>query len=353
MVACRFNRTNPVPAEPNATGPAENSRPWVIGHRGACGLRPEHTLASYELAVELGADLVEPDLVITGDGVLLARHENELSRTTDVADHPEFTSRLTTKTIEDHAITGWFTEDFTLAEIKTLRSRERLVGRDHSFDGRFEVATFEEVVALAQRQSAETGRTIGLCPELKTPSYFRSIGLPLEEPLVELLHRFGHAGDAGPVFLQSFEPVCLKRLRELTDLRLIQLLEDYGQPWDLAAAGDPRSYQDLATPEGLAEIAGYADGIGPNKRLIVPHGPDGTLLPSTTLVDDARRAGLLVHVWTFRSDPPFLPAEYAGEPDREYERFFALGVDGVLSDFPGDAVRARLHYAGRSSRSHE
>lgn len=346
-----------MPAEPNATRPAENSRPLgtlrpggplVIGHRGACGHRPEHTLASYELAIELGADLLEPDLVITADGVLLARHENDLSRTTDVADHPEFTGRLTTRTIDGFTVNGWFSEDFTLAEVKTLRARERLAGRDHSFDGRFEVATFEEVVALAQRKSAETGRTIGLCPELKTPSYFRSIGLPLEEPLVALLQRFGHTGRPGdetPVFLQSFEPACLRRLRELTDLRLIQLLEDHGQPWDLATAGDPRTFQDLATPEGLAGIAGYADGIGPNKRLILPATP--------SLVDDAHHAGLVVLVWTFRSDPPFLAAEYGGDPVREYERFFALGVDGVFSDFPGDAVRARIHYAGRSSRSPE
>jgi glycerophosphoryl diester phosphodiesterase len=328
----------------------------VIGHRGACGHRPEHTLASYELAVELGADSIEPDLVITGDGTLLARHENELSRTTDIAEHPEFTRRLTTRTIDGYTVTGWFTEDFTLAEIKTLRTRERLEGRDHSFDGRFEVATFEEVLALAERKSAETGRTIGLYPELKYPSYFRSIGLPMEEPLAALLHRCGHtrhAGNGTPVFLQSFEPTCLERLRGLTDLPLIQLLEDHGQPWDLAAAGDPRSYQDLATPAGLAGIAAYAGGIGPNKRLIVPAGPHGALLPPTALVDDAHRAGLMVHVWTFRSDAPFLAVEYGGDPGREYERFFALGVDGVFSDFPGDAVRARLHYAGRSGRSHE
>lgn len=340
MVACRFNRTDPVPAEPNAPGPAENSRPLlVMGHRGACGYRPEHTLAAYELAIDLGADGIEPDLVICGDGTLLARHENELSRSTDVAERPEFTSRQTTRTIDGRTVTGWFSEDFTVAEIKTLRARERLASRDHSFDGCFEVLTFEEVVALAQRKSAETGRTIGLSPELKTPSYFRSIGLPLEEPLAALLHRSGYAGRSTPVFLQSFEMQSLHRLRGLTDLPLIQLLEDHGHA--------------PATPEQLAEIATYADGIGPNKRLIVPPGPNGMLLPSTTLVDDAHRAGLLVHVWTFRSDPPFLAAEYDGEPGREYERFFALGVDGVLSDFPDDAVRARLHYAGRSGCSHE
>ena len=348
-----------MPAEPNATGPAENSRPpgsrnpLVIGHRGACGYRPEHTLASYELAVDLGADLIEPDLVITGDGTLLARHENEISRTTDVAGHPEFSDRWTTKSIDGHTFTGWFTEDFTLAEIKTLRARERLASRDSSFDGRFEVLTFEEVVVFAKRKSAETGRTIGLCPELKSPSYFRSLGLPLEEPLAKLLDRYGHADRTAPVFLQSFERQCLHRLRGLTDLPLIQLLEDHGQPWDLATAGDPRSVHDLAAPQGLAEIATYATGIGPNKRLIVPLGQHGALLPSTTLVDDAHRAGLRVFVWTFRSDPPFLAAEYGGDPGREYDRFFSLGVDAVFSDFPDAAVRSRLHYADRSGRSHK
>jgi glycerophosphoryl diester phosphodiesterase len=322
--------------------------PLVIGHRGASGHRPEHTLASYELAIDLGADFIEPDLVPTRDGVLLARHENEISETTDVADHPEFRDRRTTKTIDGRAMTGWFTEDFTLAEIKTLRARERLSTRDHSFDGRFEVATFEEVLALARRKSAETGRTIGFYPETKHPTYFRSLGLPLEEPLVLILHRSGYSGRAAPVFLQSFETGNLRRLREMTDLPLIQLLEDEGPPWDLAAAGDPRTYDDLTTPEGLAEIATYADGIGPSKRLIVPAKPDGSLAPPTTLVDDAHRAGLLVHPWTFRSDPPFLAAEYGGDPGREYAQLFALGVDAVFSDFPGDAVRARLQYAGRS-----
>jgi glycerophosphoryl diester phosphodiesterase len=317
----------------------------VIGHRGASGHRPEHTLASYELAVDLGADFIEPDLVSTRDGTLVARHENEISETTDVADHPEFRERRTAKTIDGRAATGWFTEDFTRAEIKTLRARERLATRDHSLDGRFEVPTFEEVLALARRKSAETGRTIGVYPETKHPTWFRSLGLPLEERLITILHRSGYAGRSAPVFLQSFETGNLRALRRMTDLPIIQLLEDEGQPWDLAAAGDPRTYRDLTTPEGLAGIAAYADGIGPSKRLIVPAGPDGKLGPPTPLVADAHRAGLAVHPWTFRSDPPFLAPEYGGDPGREYAQFFALGVDAVFSDFPGDAVRARLHYA--------
>jgi glycerophosphoryl diester phosphodiesterase len=328
----------------------------VIGHRGASGHRPEHTLASYEMAADLGADFLEPDLVPTRDGVLIARHENEISETTDVADHPEFRGRRTTKRIDGRDVTGWFTEDFTLAEIKTLRARERLASRDHSFDGRFEIPTFEEILALVRRKSTEMGRTIGVYPETKHPTYFRSLGLALEEPLVLILHRSGYAGRGAPVFLQSFETGNLRMLRQMTDLPLIQLLEDEGQPWDLAAAGDPRTYGDLATPAGLAAIAGYADGIGPSKRLIVPASPppENKLAAPTALIDDAHRAGLLVHPWTFRSDPPFLAPEYDGDPGREYARFFTLGVDGLFSDFPGDAVRFReewrLQYGGRGNQ---
>jgi glycerophosphoryl diester phosphodiesterase len=307
----------------------------IIAHRGASGHRPEHTLAAYELAADLGADFLEPDLVPTRDGALIARHENEISETTDVAERPEFRGRRTTKVIDGREVTGWFTEDFTLAEIKALRARERLASRDHSFDGLFEVPTLDEVLALARRKSAETGRRIGVYPETKHPAYFREIGLALEEPLVMALHRSGYVGRDAPVFLQSFETGNLQALRRMTDLPLIQLLDDGGAPWDLAAAGDPRTYRDLATPEGLAAIARYADGIGPSKRLVVGEGG------AKPLVEDAHRAGLLVHPWTFRSDPPFLAAEYGGDPGREYARFFALGVDAVFSDFPADAARAR------------
>jgi glycerophosphoryl diester phosphodiesterase len=307
----------------------------IIAHRGASGHRPEHTLAAYELAADLGTDFLEPDLVPTRDGALIARHENEISETTDVADRREFRERRTTKMIDGREVTGWFTEDFTLAEIKALRARERLASRDHSFDGRFEVPTLDEVLALARLKSAETGRRIGVYPETKHPTYFREIGLALEERLVTALHRSGYAGRDAPVFLQSFETGNLQALRRMTDLPLIQLLDEGGAPWDLAAAGDPRTWRDLATPEGLAAIARYADGIGPNKRLVVGEGG------ATSLVEDAHRAGLLVHPWTFRSDPPFLAAEYGGDPEREYARFFALGVDAVFSDFPADAVRAR------------
>jgi len=308
----------------------------VIAHRGASGYRPEHTLASYELAIGMGADFIEPDLVSTQDGVLIARHENEISETTDVAARPEFAARKTVKRIDGREVSGWFSEDFTLAEIKTLRARERLPFRDPSFDGRFEVPTFAEVLALARRKSAETGRTIGVYPETKHPSYFRSLGIPLEEPLLADLQEVDL-----PVYIQSFEMGNLQELRKVTDRPLIQLLEAAGQPWDFTVAGDARTYQRLATPAGLAEIATYADGIGPDKRMIVPADPGGRLLPPTALVEDAHRAGLLVHPWTFRSDGTFLAAEYGGDPEREYEQFFGLGVDGLFSDFSDLAVRVR------------
>jgi glycerophosphoryl diester phosphodiesterase len=309
-------------------------RPLVIAHRGASGHRPEHTLASYELGIELGADFIEPDLVITKDGVLIARHENDISETTDVADRPDFADRRTTRTIDGMEVTGWFSEDFTLAEIKTLRARERLPFRDHGFDGRFEIPTFEEVLELAVR------RGVGVYPETKRPSYFRGIGLPLEEPLLAALEAVGWTEKEAPVFLQSFETGNLRELRKRTNVRLIQLLDEPGRPWDFAAAGDRRTYQDLATPEGLAWIAGYADGVGPHKRLIVPLDHDRRLQPPTSLVDDAHRAGLHLHPWTFRSDPEFLAPEYEGQAEREYRQFYRLGVDGVFSDFPDVAVRS-------------
>ncbi len=313
----------------------------MIAHRGASGYRPEHTLAAYELAIAQGADFLEPDLVATGDGVLIARHENEISGTTDVAARPEFAGRRRTKEIDGAEVTGWFSEDFTLAEIRTLRARERLPFRCQEHNGRFEVPTFAEVLALAGKASEATGRTIGVYPETKHPSYFRALGLPLEEPLLAALEAAGYRGRTAPVFVQSFEVANLQALRRRTDLPLIQLLEAAGQPWDFRAAGDPRTYDDLATPAGLAAIAAYADGIGPDKRLIVPRGPDGSLGPPTSLVADAHAAGLRVHPWTFRADAAFLPAEYGGDGEQEIRQFFELGVDGLFTDFPDLAVRAR------------
>jgi glycerophosphoryl diester phosphodiesterase len=314
--------------------------PLVIGHRGASGHRPEHTIASYELAIDYGVDFIEPDLVSTKDGVLIARHENDISGTTDVAQ--KFPERRATKTIDGKAITGYFTEDFTLAEIKTLRAKERLPFRNQGWNGLFEIPTFQEVIDLAKRRSRETGRVIGIYPETKHPTYFRSIGLALEPPLVKALEANGYTDATAPVFIQSFEVGNLKELRKSTEVRLVQLMEDNKlQPYDFIVAGDPRTYGDLMTPAGLAEIATYAQGIGPSKRSIVPQGGDRSLLDATTLVVDAHKAGLLVHPYTFRDEPEFLASDYELNPIKEYLQFYRLGVDGVFSDFGDTAVRAR------------
>lgn len=325
--------------------------PIVIGHRGASGYRPEHTLASYELAIDMGADYIEPDLVITKDGVLVARHENDITGTTDVADRSEFASRKTTKVVDGQSITGWFTEDFTLAELKTLRAKERLSFRDQSFNGQFQIPTLQEVIDLAKRKSAETGKTIGIYPETKHPTYFQSIGLPLEDRLVDILNKNGYTGPDAPVYIQSFEVANLKYLNTKTDVPLVQLLDaiDVGtdgklietKPYDFVVSGDPRTYADLRTSQGLAEIASYADGIGPWKRMIVSVDANNKTLTPTTLVQDAHAAGLLVHPYTFRNEPTYLATDYNGDPDAEYDQFYKLGVDGLFSDFSDTAVNER------------
>jgi glycerophosphoryl diester phosphodiesterase len=325
--------------------------PLVIGHRGASGYRPEHTLASYRLAIDMGADYIEPDLVSTRDHVLVARHENNIAETTDVADHPEFADRETTKTIDGVEVTGWFTEDFTLAELRTLRARERLPRlrpANTAFDGLYQVPTLQEVIDLAKRHH------VGIYPETKHPTYFDSIGLSLEEPLVETLHANGYRGRDAPVFIQSFEVANLKELNRRTRVPLVQLLDATGRPYDFVVAGDPRTYQDLATPEGLREIATYADGVGPNKNLIVPRDGAGNLLDPTSFVRDAHRAGLVVHPWTFRKENEFLPNDFrqgnpaspeflraTGNAPAEFRLFFRLGVDGLFSDHPDTAVASR------------
>jgi glycerophosphoryl diester phosphodiesterase len=302
--------------------------PLIIGHRGASGHRPEHTLEGYRLAVEMGADFIEPDLVSTKDGVLIARHENEIGGTTDVADR--FPDRKRTNTVDGHSIAGWFTEDFTLAEIKTLRARERLRFRSHAYDGQFQIPTFEEVIELAQRLGESRGRPVGIYPETKHPTYFRGIGLPLEDKLLESLEKHGWNRRDAPVFIQSFEQGNLRDLRKKTSVRLIQLVERPA----------------LVEGDGLKNIAAYADGIGAEKRLIVPVQPDGTLGIPTDLVARAHAAGLLVHVWTIRIEKEFLPAGYHGKAEAEFEQFRDLGVDGVFTDFPDVAARS-YHSASR------
>jgi glycerophosphoryl diester phosphodiesterase len=330
--------------------------PIVIGHRGASGYRPEHTLASYQLAIDMGADYIEPDLVSTKDGVLVARHENDITGTTDVASHPEFADRKATKTIDGLAITGWFTEDFTLAELRTLRAKERLPDlrvTNTAFDGLYQIPTLDEVIALAKR------RNVGIYPETKHPTYFDSVGLSLEEPLVAALRRAGLDGPRSAVFIQSFEVGNLKELNGLTRVPLVQLLDATGKPYDFVVSGDPRTYADLATREGLAEIATYADGVGVNKNLIVPRDAQNRLGTPTQLLRDAHHAGLIVHGWTFRRENTFLPEDFrAGNPasavylaatgdfPAELRLFYGLGIDGVFSDNPDVAVAVRAQQFG-------
>lgn len=319
-----------------------NKPPLVIGHRGASGYRPEHTIAAYELAIQMGADYIEPDVVSTKDGILIARHENDISETTDVANRPEFANRKTTRKIDRKDVTGWFTEDFTLAEIKTLRAKERLPFRNHSFDSQLEIPTLQEVIDLAKRKSAQTGRTIGIYPETKHPTYFQSINLPLEKPLVSILKANGYTSKNDPVFIQSFEVENLKQLDKMTDLPLVQLLGEANmQPYDFVVKSDSRTYADLTFPQELAKIAEYADGLGPYKRLIVPAGEDKRLKPATSLIKEAHAVGLRVHTWTFRNEDEYLAPDYDGNSQAEYEQFFTLGIDGVFSDFPDSAVIAR------------
>jgi glycerophosphoryl diester phosphodiesterase len=325
--------------------------PIIIGHRGACGYCPEHTLVSYGLAIEMGADYIEPDIVSTKDGVLIARHENDISETTDVGERSEFANRRTTKIIDGQAVTSWFTEDFTLAEIKTLRAKERLPFRNHSFDGQLEIPTLQEVIDLAKKKSAETAKVIGIYPETKHPTYFDSIHLSLEEPLVALLHANGYTSSDDPIFIQSFEVENLKQLKEMTNLPLVQLLaQTEKQPYDFIVKGDSRTYGDLTSPQELAHIAGYAEAIGPDKRLIVPAILETRLEPATSLINEAHAVGLRVHSWTFRDEKQYLAPEYNGNSEAEYEQFFQLGIDGVFSDFPDTAVKVRNRVFSSSSR---
>ena len=329
-----------------------SKKPIVIAHRGASGLRPEHTELSYNLAIDQGCDFIEPDLVPTKDGHLIARHENEIGGTTDVGARAEFADRKATKTIDGQSITGWFTEDFTLAEIKTLRARERLPQLrpgNAKYDGQAQLLTFDEVVAIAKAGSQRTGRTIGVYPEMKHPSYFARIGLPVEDRLVALLKKNDLDSATAPVFVQCFEVGALKTVRGKTKARLVQLTAGEGGPADLPAV----TYAQMCSASGLKDVALYADGLGPDKAQIVPQ--DATnLLPATSLVKDAHAAGLVVHPWTVRAENYFLPsslrrgdaaaADYLAQPGEVaavFKALYAAGVDGLFSDFPGLAVAAR------------
>ncbi|MCZ0738726.1 glycerophosphodiester phosphodiesterase [Phreatobacter sp. AB_2022a] len=326
-------------------------KPLVLGHRGAPALRPEHTLASYAKAIADGADYIEPDLVPTKDGVLVARHENDITGTTDVARRPEFAARKTTKTVDGESHTGWFTEDFTLAELKTLRAIERLgaVRPDSQrYDGQFQVPTLEEVIDFTAAEAAARGRVIGLIPELKHSTYFAKIGLPLEDRFLAVLQAHDYTR-RNPVEIQSFEIANLRYLRgklgRPANIRLLQLTDEPAViPADVAATGGRTTFADMLTADGLKEIATYADAVGPWTRTIIPLEANGRLGQPNKVVDDAHAAGLLVRTYTFRPENRFLAADYrseAGENARnetgamaELKRYLALGIDGFFIDDP-------------------
>jgi glycerophosphoryl diester phosphodiesterase len=317
-------------------------KPIVIGHRGACGYRPEHTLASYRLAIALGADYIEPDLVATKDGVLIARHENELSSSTDVAQHPEFRDRHTTKLIDGQRVTGWFSEDFSLAEIKTLRARQPFSFRDRRFDGWWEIPTLVEILELLAQIRIETGKIIGIYPETKHPSYFAAQSLPLEDPLIQCLHQFGYQFPSDPVFIQSFEVTNLQYLRQITELPLIQLIGSLERsPYDGILSGDRRCYRDWTTPPSLQILAQTVQGIGCAKADLVVFEVITQQWQPTPLLLQAKQAGVQVHAYTFRNETQFIDPSFQNQPDAEYEVFFRLGIDGVFSDFPDRAVTVR------------
>ncbi|MGA5001917.1 glycerophosphodiester phosphodiesterase [Streptomyces arboris] len=333
--------------------------PTVIGHRGASGYRPEHTLGSYQLALDLGAHVVEQDLVPTKDGHLVCRHENDITATTDVADHPEFAGRKTTKKIDGVSYTGWFTEDFTLAELKTLRATERIPGNrpDNTlYDGRWTIPTFEEVLRWADQEGRKRKKPVWLYVETKHPTYFRSLGLGLEEPLARLLRRYGRDRKNAPLILQSFEPSSVQRLARLVDTpRIVLLSGPTTRPWDFVESGDPRTVADLVKPAGLKWIASYAQGIGPTLDLVIPKDAAGRLTTPTTLVKDAHARGLLLHPYTLRNENSFLPADFRrgtdpnafGDVFGAAAAYFATGIDGIFSDHPDTALLAAADFKRR------
>ncbi len=338
------------------TGTSHAERqPLIIAHRGASGYVPEHTLEAYTLAIQQGADYIEPDLVMTKDGHLIARHDNVLDLTTDVSTRPEFSHRKTTKFIDGISVTGWFSEDFTLREIKTLRAIERIPQArpgNARLNGQFKVPTLQEVIDLVKNMKRVVGRDVGLYPETKHPTYFDSLGLSMEEPLVWTLHRNGYNGPRDKVFIQSFEISNLRDLNRMTRLPLVQLLWLDGKPYDVEASGGTLTYDQMATPEGLREIARYADGVGPEKNhFILPLNAQGELDISnaTDFVRNAHAVGLKVHPYTFRAENAFLPANLRngvdptarGQVEQEIRLFLQTGIDGLFTDQVDAGIKAR------------
>jgi len=369
LAACGGTAVTPMPT-------LDGKPAMVVAHRGASGYLPEETVEAYAKAIELGADAIEPDVISTKDGVLIARHDPNLAFSTDVAQHPEFASRKRTLSVDGEMQEGWFASDFTLAEIKTLGGMSTDAERPQQYNGQYKIATIQEVIDMVKK----SGRSIAIYPETKNPTFHRQQGLPLEDKLLALLAAAGWTERDAPVFIQSFEPGSLKYMRSKgSKLKMVQLIDaddvdlktgaltyaaPYDKPFDWAQAGDKRMFSDMVTPAGLAEIKTYADGIGPWKRYIVSvkgtldasgkvadvngdgkiNDADTTTLAPTTLVADAHKAGLFVHPYTFRNEKRRLASDYKGDPVLEYKHFFSLGVDGLFSDFADTALAARAAY---------
>lgn len=326
----------------------------IIAHRGASGYVPEHTLGSYALAITMGADYVEPDLVMTSDGHLVARHDNELSLTTDVSQRKEFADRYRTQAIDGATMSGWFSEDFTLAELKTLRVKERIPNirpGNSRMDGTFQIPTFQEIIDLVKSMQISQRRLIGIYPEIKHSTHFKSLGLSMELPVVQTFHSNGYRGSRAPVYIQSFEVNNLKELRNMTSLRLLQLFDSKNsQPFDQVLHSTGLTYGQMATPEGLREVSLYANAVGPDKSYIIPRDANNRLGTPTSFVKDAHAVGLKVHPYTFRAENSFLPADFRsadpsdaafGDFAGELKAFFDTGIDGLFSDQPDIPVRIR------------
>lgn len=330
--------------------------PAIVAHRGASGYRPEHTFGSYQLALDMGADVIEQDLVPTRDGHLVCRHENDITATTDVADHPEFAGRRTTKTVDGTKLTGWFTEDFTLAELHTLRAKERIPQtRPHNtlYDGRWKVPAFEDVLKWAAEQAKRRGRPVWLHIETKHPTYFRKLGLELEPKLAKLLRAYGRHRANSPNFVQSFEPSSIQRLGKMLDCPGVCLLDaPDSRPWDFVESGDPRTVADLVKPDGLKWMARFAKGIGPVVDLVIPKNEDGSLGEPTTLVRDAHAQDLVLHPYTMRNENTFLPLEFRrgsdpnayGDAFGAFRAYFGTGIDGIFTDNPDTGLLAAADF---------
>jgi glycerophosphoryl diester phosphodiesterase len=367
-------------AAPKGMLTLDGKAPLVVAHRGASGYLPEETIEAYARAVELGADVIEMDLLVTKDGVLVARHDPNLAISTDVAKHPEFAARKKTIQVDGETQTGWFVQDFTLRELKTLGAISTDAERPQEFNGRYKVATFQEILDFQKAKTKETGRPIAIYPETKNPTWFRDLGLPMEDKLIAMINAAGLNSKTAPIFVQSFEPGSLKYMKSKgLNTRLIQLIDGDGidmktgamtyavpvdRPYEWTKAGDKRTFSVMVTPAGLAEIKTYADGIGPWKRYIVSiqgtigadgkaidvnkdgkvNDADATSMAPTTLVADAHKAGLFVHPFTFRNENRRLAADYKGDAKNEYLAYYRLGVDGVFTDFTDTALAARATY---------